>query len=93
VANRLSTGTGPAEQCELPSHGTKTTSNTITVSPAIAPVLRSPAARQKAPGEAANDRTEDELAKLRIQPGKLNCTQPWRGGTAENGFYGRSWTN
>jgi len=37
------TGTGPAEQCELPSHGTKTTSNTITVSPAIAPVLRSPA--------------------------------------------------
>jgi hypothetical protein len=43
VANRLSTGTGPVEQCELPSHGTKTTSNIITVSPAIAPVLRSPA--------------------------------------------------
>ena len=32
VPNRLSTGTGPVEQCELLSHGTKTASNRITLS-------------------------------------------------------------
>jgi hypothetical protein len=41
VANRLSTGTGPAEQCELPSNGTEKTSSIIAASPTIARLLRS----------------------------------------------------
>jgi hypothetical protein len=42
VANRLSTGTRPVEQCEPPSHGTKATKNRITVSSGIDRVFSSP---------------------------------------------------
>ena len=42
VANRLSTGTGPVEQYDLPSHGTKPRSKSFTLSWEIDRVLRSP---------------------------------------------------